>query len=75
LASSPDADSNFKIAGEIVPGGKAHLPDWNVKEGQSLGRLRSRAFSFAREYENQKISFFAGGSGITPVISMIQIDS
>jgi ferredoxin-NADP reductase len=74
LASSPDCDSDFKVTVKLVPGGKGstYLIN-NVKPGDKLWSTPPAGhFCLPPMFENQQFVFFAGGSGITPIISIIK---
>lgn len=73
LATSPDADQDFKISIKLVANGKGstYLIK-NVKEGDALWVTPPAGqFCLTRELPEQ-IVFFAAGSGITPIISLIK---
>lgn len=74
LSSSPDLDSDFKISIKRVPGGLVsnYLAD-KVKVGSTL-RVTPPAgrFVLPNDLNNKTLVFFAAGSGITPVVSMIK---
>ncbi|MCB0351358.1 MAG: 2Fe-2S iron-sulfur cluster binding domain-containing protein [Bdellovibrionales bacterium] len=74
LASSPEFETDFKITIKLVPGGKGstYLIN-NVKVGDKLWVTPPAGhFCLPQTIHNQTLAFFAGGSGITPIISLIK---
>lgn len=74
LSSSPEVDKEFKITVKLVAGGKASpLLSQKIKPGDILWAAPpSGGFCLPSRLENQQFVFFAAGSGITPVISLIK---
>jgi ferredoxin-NADP reductase len=75
LASSPLADTDFKISVKLVPGGRAST--YLVEKLQPGAKLwvTPPAGHFClpeKAPAKQKYLFYAAGSGITPVISLIK---
>ena len=74
LASSPDSDAEFKITVKQVSGGKGstHLVQ-KTKVGDILWATPPAGlFCLPEGFARYKLIFYAAGSGITPVISMIK---
>lgn len=74
LASSPEYDDEFKVAVKLVPGGKGstYLVQ-ELKVGDKLWTTPpAGAFCLPNHLESHKLGFFAAGSGITPIISLIK---
>lgn len=72
LASSPDTDSAHKVTVKRVEGGR--ISNWfndAVSVGQSLSVMKP-AGHFCLQDRQTPIVLFSGGSGITPVISLIK---
>jgi len=72
LASSPDTDSAHKVTVKRVEGGR--ISNWfneAVTVGQSLHVMKP-AGHFCLQDRQSPLVLFAGGSGITPVISLIK---
>lgn len=72
LSSSPAANEDFKITVKRVQGGKGS--NWlcdNINVGDSLETLYP-AGNFYPQHWNTNTVLFAGGSGITPIISIIK---
>jgi 3-ketosteroid 9alpha-monooxygenase subunit B len=72
LASSPDTDSEHKITIKRVAGGR--ISNWindNVKAGDMLQCLPPGGL-FVLNESTSDLVMFAGGSGITPVISLVK---
>jgi len=72
LASSPDADREYKVTVKRVSDGR--ISNW-MNDGVEPGTLLMvvpPAGSFVLDEADRKIILFAGGSGITPVISIIK---
>src|SRR4029453_10299349 len=69
LASAPGVDAEWKVTLKRVPGGRvSHW--WNdaVREGEAPQVMRP-AGRFGASESSADLTLFAGGSGITPVIS------
>lgn len=74
LASSPDYDQEFKIAVKRVKGGKVsnYLID-QVKEGDVFNVTPPAGlFVLPKVLDDRDFVFYAAGSGITPIISLIK---
>lgn len=74
LASSPEFESNFKISIKLVPGGlgSTYLIQ-NIKAGDTLWVTPPAGhFCLPENIGNRGLVFYAGGSGITPIISLIK---
>lgn len=74
LASAPDVDSHFKVSVKRVPGGLAsnYLID-EVNEGDILYTTPPAGlFCLPKDKLAYDFVFFAAGSGITPIISLIK---
>jgi ferredoxin-NADP reductase len=74
LASSPDCDPDFKISVKRVKGGKVsnYLID-SVKEGDVFNVTPPAGlFVLPKALDGRELVFFAAGSGITPIISLIK---
>jgi 3-ketosteroid 9alpha-monooxygenase subunit B len=72
LASSPDWETEHKITIKRVPDGR--ISNWIhdvLREGDTL-RVLPPAGLFTLDDSDRPLLFFAGGSGITPVISLIK---
>lgn len=72
LASSPDTESEHKITIKRVDGGR--ISNWlhdHVQEGATLN-VQAPEGRFVMRCEADHMVLFAGGSGITPVISIIK---
>jgi len=72
LASSPEADSEHKVTVKRIDEGR--VSNWindNVKQGDLLPVVPPAGL-FVLNEKTRPISFFAGGSGITPCISLIK---
>jgi len=72
LASSPDTDREHKITVKRVAGGR--ISNWindNVKAGDALECLAPGGLFVLNDSTNDLV-MFAGGSGITPVISLLK---
>jgi 3-ketosteroid 9alpha-monooxygenase subunit B len=72
LSSSPECDSEHKVTVKRVEGGP--VSNWmndRVKPGDRL-MVTPPAGLFVLNQKRRRIVFFAGGSGITPVISLIK---
>jgi 3-ketosteroid 9alpha-monooxygenase subunit B len=72
LASSPDTDCEHKVTVKRVAGGR--VSNWlndSVGVGDSLEVLKPAGVFCLRERETPLL-LFAGGSGITPVISIVK---
>jgi len=72
LASSPDTDDEHKVTVKRVAGGR--ISNWlndRLKVGDSL-MVVPPAGLFVLGHETRGIVLFAGGSGITPVISIVK---
>jgi 3-ketosteroid 9alpha-monooxygenase subunit B len=72
LASSPDADREYKVTVKRVVDGR--ISNWmnDRIEAGTLLTVVPPAGSFVLGEADRKIILFAGGSGITPVISIIK---
>ena len=72
LASSPDTDSEYKVTVKRVEEGRAsnYFND-HVPVGHSL-KVMKPAGNFCLQPRSTPLFLFAGGSGITPVISLIK---
>jgi len=72
LSSSPDCDALHKITVKRVDGGRvSHWMNDRVKPGDVL-LVTPPAGLFVLNDKRRRIVLFAGGSGITPVISLIK---
>jgi 3-ketosteroid 9alpha-monooxygenase subunit B len=72
LSSSPDCDSEHKITVKRVDEGRvSHWMNDHVKPGDLL-LVTPPAGLFVLNEKRRRIVLFAGGSGITPVISLIK---
>ena len=72
LSSSPDCETEHKITVKRVEGGRvSHRLNDRVKAGDRLF-VAPPAGLFVLNDKSRRIVFFAGGSGITPVISLIK---
>ena len=72
LSSSPDVDSEHKVSVKRVEDGVvSNLMNDRLRVGDSL-MVVPPAGRFVLREETRPIFFFAGGSGITPVISLIK---
>ncbi len=72
LCSSPDCETEHKIAVKRVDDGR--ISNWmhdELREGDTLMVTPPAGF-FLLNRESRKIVLFSGGSGITPVISIIK---
>lgn len=72
FSSSPEVDREFKFTVKRETGGKGS--NWlcdNVKIGDQLKTLRPAGDFLAKDLDGYFV-FFAGGSGITPIISIIK---
>jgi 3-ketosteroid 9alpha-monooxygenase subunit B len=72
LASSPETDSEHKVTIKRVPNGR--ISNWvneQLREGDSV-RVLPPEGRFVMTREVDEMVLFAGGSGITPVISIIK---
>ncbi len=72
LCSSPDCETEHKIAVKRVDDGR--ISNWmhdELREGDTLMVTPPAGF-FVLNRESRKIVLFSGGSGITPVISIIK---
>jgi 3-ketosteroid 9alpha-monooxygenase subunit B len=72
LSSSPDCDDELRVTVKRVDDGR--ISNWfhdEVKQGDTLMVARP-AGSFVLNDKTRPITFFAGGSGITPCISLIK---
>ncbi len=72
LSSSPDCDREHKVTVKRVPEGR--VSNWindHVKAGDVLD-VAPPAGLFTLNADSNPLLFFAGGSGITPVISLIK---
>jgi 3-ketosteroid 9alpha-monooxygenase subunit B len=72
LSSSPDCEREHKITVKRVDGGR--VSQWmndDVKPGDTLW-VTPPAGLFVLNDKRRRIVFFAGGSGITPVISLVK---
>ena len=72
LASSPDADSEHKVTVKRVEEGR--ISNWfndSVTPGQTLHVMKP-AGHFCLQDRDTPLVLFSGGSGITPVISLIK---
>ncbi len=74
LASSPDADQNFKVAVKLVPGGRGStLLVQKVNVGDTLWATPPAGqFCLPSPFTAKAVGFFAAGSGITPIISLLK---
>lgn len=73
LSSSPDADSDFRIAVKMVPNGKAStLLNQKVKVGETIEVMPPQGNFTPSLSGVSAYVFFAAGSGITPVISIVK---
>lgn len=73
LSSSPDWNEDFKISVKSVPGGL--VSNWlinNTKEGDIIHVTPPAGLFCLPKSKSSEFIFFAGGSGITPVISLIK---
>jgi len=72
LSSSPEVDSEHKVTVKRVDEGRiSHWLNDNVKEGDSLPVVPPAGL-FVLNDKSRPVTFFAGGSGITPCISLIK---
>lgn len=73
IASSPEMDSDLKVTVKRVSGGKGsnYLLD-EVKEGDTLNTTPPAGLFVLPKQSKKKHVFFAAGSGITPIISLIK---
>jgi ring-1,2-phenylacetyl-CoA epoxidase subunit PaaE len=74
LASSPDMDPDFKITVKLVPNGlgSTYLTQ-NVKVGDKLWVTPPAGlFTLPANFNAKKVVFYAAGSGITPVYSILK---
>lgn len=74
LSSAPSIDSDFKITVKRVPGGKmsTYLTE-KLKVGDTLWTTPPAGlFVLPEDTTNTHCAFYAAGSGITPIISMIK---
>ncbi len=72
LSSCPEVDAEHKVTIKRVDDGRiSNLVNDTVKEGDTL-MVVPPAGLFVLNDKNRPISFFAGGSGITPCISLIK---
>ncbi len=72
LASSPDTESEHKVTIKRVDGGR--VSNWiheHVKAGDTI-QVQAPEGRFVMRCEAEHMVLFAGGSGITPVISIIK---
>jgi 3-ketosteroid 9alpha-monooxygenase subunit B len=72
MSSSPDVDDEFTLTVKRVPGGR--VSNWlldEVEEGDELALTRPAGVFTLRD-RSAPVVAFAGGSGITPVISLIK---
>ena len=72
LSSSPDCDDMHKVTVKRVDGGRvSHWMNDHVHPGDLL-QVTSPAGLFVLNDKRRRIALFAGGSGITPVISLVK---
>ena len=72
LASSPDTDAEHKVTIKRVEDGRAsNFFNDHVSSGQTL-RVMKPAGNFCLQTHDVPLLLFAGGSGITPMISIIK---
>jgi ring-1,2-phenylacetyl-CoA epoxidase subunit PaaE len=74
LSSSPHRDKDFRISIKRVAGGKVsnHLAD-HAQVGTELHVTPPAGrFVLPKNPDHQSLVFFAGGSGVTPILSMIK---
>ncbi len=72
LSSSPEVDSEHQVTVKRIDEGR--VSNWindNVKEGDTLPVVPPAGL-FVLNEKSRPITFFAGGSGITPCISLIK---
>ncbi|OFZ18904.1 MAG: hypothetical protein A2Z20_12405 [Bdellovibrionales bacterium RBG_16_40_8] len=74
LASSPDYETEFKVAIKLMPEGKgsAYLISKTSVGDKLWATPPAGAFCLPLNIEKHKLVFYAGGSGIAPIISMIK---
>jgi 3-ketosteroid 9alpha-monooxygenase subunit B len=75
LSSAPEVDDNLRIAVKRVPGGR--ISNWMNDQLSPGDTLRvsvpeGRFVLDPQTRQNMPLFFFAGGSGITPVLSLIK---
>jgi 3-ketosteroid 9alpha-monooxygenase subunit B len=74
LASSPDYDSDFKVSVKLVPGGlgSTYLLQ-TVKVGEVLWTTPPAGlFCLPGNFKDGPVMFYAAGSGVTPIMSLIK---
>ncbi len=72
MSSAPDVDDEFKLTVKRVPGGR--VSNWlldEVDEGDELSLTLPAGVFTLRDHPTPLVAF-AGGSGITPVISVVK---
>lgn len=74
LCSSPNADSDFRIAAKKVKDGRMSVYlNENLKIGDVVEVMTPMGnFYHLKSVKNKNIVLFAGGSGITPMLSIIK---
>jgi 3-ketosteroid 9alpha-monooxygenase subunit B len=72
LSSSPDVDREHKVTIKRIGGGR--ISNWmnDRVEAGTLLMVAPPAGSFVLDDSDRKIILFAGGSGITPIISIVK---
>jgi len=73
LSSSPFADKRHQVTIKRVPGGRAS--NWfndKVREGSEVMVAAPSGRFVLKDQRNNGLFFFAGGSGITPILSIIK---
>ncbi len=72
LSSSPECDDHHKVTVKRITDGRiSHWFNDRVSEGDVL-RVRAPAGLFCLRESDREIVLFSGGSGITPVISIVK---
>ncbi|HVU74622.1 MAG TPA: ferredoxin--NADP reductase [Mycobacteriales bacterium] len=72
MSTSPDTDDELAVTVKRVPGGK--VSGWfhdNVREGTTLEATRPTGVFCLRDSDRPLVGF-CGGSGVTPVISLVK---
>ena len=74
IPSAPEIDTDFKITVKLVPGGKGStFICQKVKTGDSLWVTPPAGlFCLPKDLTQCDLAFYAAGSGVTPIISLIK---